>query len=86
VSRREGGQWTKARPIGAGVNSRWLDFNQSVSPDGRWLYFSSTRPHTGPVGDRFDHPRNDSTVAGIGNGKGDIYRISLDAIGLGKRK
>ena len=86
VSRREGGQWTKALPIGAGVNSRWLDFNQSVSPDGRWLYFSSTRPHTGPVGDRFDYPRNDSTVAGIGNGKGDIYRISLDAIGLGKHK
>jgi Tol biopolymer transport system component len=82
VSRRGRAGWRRARPAPAGVNSRWLDFNQSVSPDGQWLYFSSTRPHTGPLGERFDFPRNDSTVAGIGNRKGDIYRVPVRSLGL----
>lgn len=77
LSRRRGAVWRRARLLGGGVSTQWRDFNQSVSPDGRWLYFSSTRPHTGAIGVRFDSPRNDSTVAGIGNGKGDIYRVAL---------
>jgi Tol biopolymer transport system component len=79
-SRRDGAAWRKAKLVGGGVNTKALDFNPSVSPDGKWIYFSSTRPHTGPVGERFDVPRNDSTVVGIGNGKGDIYRVPLSVI------
>ena len=81
MSRRENGKWTKARPIEA-INTKALEFNQSVSPDGQWLYFSSTRPHEGSLGERLDVPRNDSTVVGIGKGTGDIYRIPVRAIGL----
>ncbi len=81
-SRRERGVWRQAQLVRAGVSSEAFDFNQSVSPDGQWLYFSSTRPHTGPIGERFDTPRHDSLVVGIGNGKGDIYRIPLRALGL----
>ena len=81
LSRRVGGVWSKARPIDV-VNTKAFEFNQSVSPDGKWLYFSSTRPHEGAVGERFDVPRKDSAVAGIGKGTGDIYRIPLRAIGL----
>jgi len=83
LSRRVGGAWQRAVPLGHGVNSRGSDFNQSVSPDGRWLYFSSTRPLTVPVGDRFDSPRDDRTVRGLGDGQGDIYRIALSLFGLG---
>lgn len=85
VSRRVRGAWQRAQPLGNRVNSSWFDFNQSVSPDGRWLYFSSTRPHTGPVGERFDTPPDDGAVLGIGNGKGDIYRIAMHALGLAPR-
>jgi Tol biopolymer transport system component len=82
VSRRTPGGWGRAHLVEGGVSTRWLDFNQSVSPDGKWLYFSSTRPNPGPIGDRFDVPPDDSLVTGIGNGKGDIYRIPLSALGL----
>ncbi|MGH9365084.1 MAG: Xaa-Pro aminopeptidase [Thermoanaerobaculia bacterium] len=85
LSRREHGVWQQAQPLSHGVNTSWLDFNPSVSPDGRWLYFSSTRPHTGPIGERFDAPRSGRNVSGIGIGKGDIYRIALRHFGLGPR-
>ena len=78
--RTPAGAWGRARPLGAGVNSSALDFNPSVSPDGRWLYFSSTRPSAGPLGPRFDRPPEARNVDGVGNGKwGDIYRVPLPA-------
>ena len=84
ASRRAGASWDAPAPL-AGVNTRSHEFNQSVSPDGQWLYFSSTRPHQGPVGERFDVPRNEANVAGIGNGKGDIYRVAMRELGLAGR-
>jgi len=83
LSRRVGGVWQRAVPLDHGVNSPESDFNQSVSPDGRWLYFSSTRPLAVPLGERFDSPLDDGAVAGIGNGQGDMYRVALRLFGLG---
>jgi hypothetical protein len=82
VSRRTQGVWGPARLIGHGVNSPQADFNQSVSPDGKYLYFSSTRPYVGPQPRRVDSAASDSALIGIGNGKGDIYRIPVKALGL----
>jgi Tol biopolymer transport system component len=84
LSRRLGNTWRDPEPI-ASVNTRAAEFNQSISPDGRWLYFSSTRRRTGPLGERFDTPRTDASIAGIGNGKGDIYRIQMSELGLDTR-
>jgi hypothetical protein len=64
LSRRIGDRWGKAEPLPAGINTSDSDWNQSVSPDGTWLYFSSNRDATG------------------GNGKGDIYRVPMAALGL----
>ena len=84
LSGRTGGGWQRPVPLAA-VNTPWQEFNQSVSPDGEWLYFSSTRPHHGALGPRFDWPRDQASVAGIGNGKGDIYRIRMrEILGAGR--
>jgi Tol biopolymer transport system component len=80
LSRRVGGVWQKARPLPRPINGDALDFNPTVSPDGRWLYFSSTRRRTGDVGRRFDVPRDESRIPGIGNGTGDIYRVRMRAV------
>jgi enamine deaminase RidA (YjgF/YER057c/UK114 family) len=42
ASRRDGARWTPARPLRA-INTSASEWNHSVSPDGRWLYFTSTR-------------------------------------------
>ncbi len=83
VSRRAHGTWQRPERLGHGVNTAASDFNESVSPDGRWLYFSSTRPHAGPLGERFDVPSDDRNITGIGDGKGDMYRIAMHPLGLG---
>jgi Tol biopolymer transport system component len=41
--RREDGIWTRARNMGLGVNSSALDYCPSVSPDGKYFFFSSRR-------------------------------------------
>jgi hypothetical protein len=50
VSVRRDGVWQGARLLPREVNTAALEFNQSVSPDGVWLYFSSTREDPGPLG------------------------------------
>lgn len=82
VSRRVDGAWTKAVPIGGGINTVQSEYNHSVTPDGTWLYFSSTRDFKGTLGERFDVPRNDAALRGIGDGKGDIYRVPMSEIGM----
>jgi Tol biopolymer transport system component len=82
LSRRRAGRWEKATPLPRPINSAASDWNHSVSPDGRWLYFTSTRPLAVAVGQRLDTPRDDGAVAGIGNGKGDMYRVPMSALGL----
>jgi hypothetical protein len=82
ISRRREGGWTPARPLAA-INTAASEWNHSVSPDGEWLYFGSNRAYGGPLGPRFDVPRDERKVAGIGDGKqGDIYRVSMRALGL----
>jgi enamine deaminase RidA (YjgF/YER057c/UK114 family) len=79
ISRRIGAAWTPAEPLRV-INTPASEWNHSVSPDGHWLYFTSTRARTGPIGERFDTPRDERLVEGIGNGKGDIYRIAMEDV------
>lgn len=43
VAERQGDGWGRPRLLGGGANSPAFDFTPSISPDGRWLYFASTR-------------------------------------------
>jgi Tol biopolymer transport system component len=83
ISERRNGIWQRARPLGGGVNSPKGDFNQSVSPDGKYLYFSSTRGVFDSVPrQRLPYREMQRRLTGIGNGLGDIYRISLRDLGI----
>jgi hypothetical protein len=64
LSRKLGDRWGKAKPLGAGINSSDSEWNQSVSPDGNWLYFSSNRPRPGGNG-KGDNYRVPMAVLGL---------------------
>ncbi len=49
LSRFVNGAWTAPRNLGAPINSHTYEYGPSLSPDGRWLYFTSHRRGTADI-------------------------------------
>jgi Tol biopolymer transport system component len=87
VSFQRGGTWTPARRLPAPVNTDTTETSPFVSPDGRYLFFSSERNFTSiPMGRRLTHAALVKLLHAPRNGRGDIYQIDLDAAGLEEGK
>ena len=86
ISRRRDNEWGTPQLLGNGVNSPAGDFNQSVSPDGRYLYFSSTRGSFERAPSQpLTYAELERRLGNPGNGLGDIYRVEMARIGIGAR-
>jgi hypothetical protein len=76
--RDSAGEWSAPRNLGPGVNSRAGELCPLVSPDGRYLYFTSLRSFiddgTGDAANGRDLRRR---LRNPGNGLGDTYRVPL---------
>lgn len=48
-SKKVNGTWSEPRPLGPHINSSYSDFAATVTPDGKSLVFSSTRPSANGV-------------------------------------
>lgn len=70
ISRAAGGIWSAPVNLGQPVNSTELEFGPSFSPDGRYLFFTSTRKFTSDA----------SALTPPGNGNGDIYQVDLATV------
>jgi hypothetical protein len=72
------GSWTPPRNLGAPVNSIALDYTPNLSPDGKYLYWSSNRGFEDrpPIRALTMTEFRDSALA-IRNGNGNIYRTPL---------
>jgi Tol biopolymer transport system component len=75
------GSWAKAKNMGKGINTEWLEYCPVVSPDGKYLFFTSYRP-TGKSIE--EGPRTFGGIREIygqpGNGLGDIYWVDAKVI------
>ena len=82
ISRFVNGAWQPARNLGEPINSRALEISPKISPDGRWLFFTSTRGvFVGkPFAARKSTQEFMSTLHGPGNGLGDIYQVDIGAL------
>jgi hypothetical protein len=75
------GSWTPAANLGAEVNSPGPEFSPALTPDGKFLFFTSYRIRQGPAPeapvdlDGFTQAHNRP-----GNGLGDIYWVSAQVI------
>ncbi len=77
-SRRVDEAWQPARPLPSAVNTPLDDFNPSVSPDGLWLYWSSTRGAFDEVPEQaLAAAELERRLSRPGNGLGDIWRARL---------
>ena len=76
------GQWSEPRNLDVLNTAAW-EFGARVTPDGKYLFFTSNRStFAEPAGRRLDIDALDRKLGAPGNGLRDIYRIDLDALKL----
>jgi Tol biopolymer transport system component len=79
--RREDGSWTKAKNMGQNINSAAIDLCPSVSPDGKYLFFSSNRKkHKSFSETPLTYEKKIEILNSPGNGSSDIYWVDVRVI------
>ncbi|HEV3454906.1 MAG TPA: hypothetical protein VHG32_00020 [Thermoanaerobaculia bacterium] len=75
------GAWSPPRNLGAPINSTAAESSPSLSPDGKWLYFTSERsPFTVPMRRRLSAREFMAQLRATLSGSGNIYRIAASAL------
>lgn len=85
ISFQKDGQWTTPKNLGEPINSPAEETCAVVSPDGRYLYFTSSRklPNTAvSPGQGLKYSEILSRLNGPGRGRWHIYYISTESLGL----
>ncbi|HLJ89658.1 MAG TPA: hypothetical protein VKZ53_22805 [Candidatus Angelobacter sp.] len=81
ISYNQNGTWSKPKNLGPIINTAAREYSPRVTPDGKWLIFTSER---GMQTEHRDQPfTNDefrSKAQGILNGLGNIYRIPMNYV------
>ena len=81
ISEKVDGAWTASRNLGAPVNSPFRDYSPRVSPDGKYLYFTSERDFSVTEGKVFTEYKDlKAKLTGVLNGSGNIYKIELEPL------
>ncbi len=86
ISFNRNGTWSKAENLGPSINSSALDFCPIVSPDGRYLFFTSERGFADhPPLRRLTYAELIRGIRSTQNGLGNIYQVDLPKSIAGSR-
>ena len=86
MSYQRDGRWTEPRNLGDGINSDGWEFGAKLSPDGKYLFFTSNRGVLDkPLPRRFDYRELSEALRSPGNGLRDVYQVDVSALGLDGR-
>jgi hypothetical protein len=81
ISYNQNGVWTKPKNLGPVINTPAREYSPRISPDGKWLIYTSEQ---GMQTEKRDHPfmadEFSQKARGVFNGLGNIYRIPLDYV------
>ena len=83
ISYQQNGNWTRAVNLGDKINSKGSEYSPTVSPDGKYFFWSSTRglaPASQPK--RLTYSELLAKLRSPGNGLGDIYQIDISALNI----
>ena len=85
--RKNDGTWTKAMNMGESVNSPSFEFCPSVTPDGKFLFFTSNRKVADPYSNKkISYQDLLDQLNKPANGWLDIYKVDAGVIDLLKKK
>ena len=81
VSFRKNGEWTDPVNLGAAINTPSHEVAPCVSPDGKYLFFTTFKwnPES-HAGRRFDYDGLKRMLASPGNGRGDVYWVDAKIV------
>jgi len=83
ISYQHNGNWTKAVNLGDKINSKGSEYSPTVSPDGKYFFWSSTRSLAlASQSERLTYSELLKKLRSPGNGLGDIYQIDLTALNI----
>ena len=83
ISFNHNGSWTPARQLGHGINSFADDQYPSISPDGRYFFFSSARSGFDvPTDHRMSAHEIERLLKTPRNGRENVYYISTKTLEL----
>jgi hypothetical protein len=81
ISYNRNGAWSKPVNLGPEINTAAREYSPRITPDGKWLIFTSER---GMQTDKRDQPFSSvefsSKARGILNGLGNLYRIPMEYV------
>lgn len=87
ISKNINGKWTDAKSLGPKVNTRFRDYSPRISPDNKYLFFSSEKDFTTqPINGFRNYKELEQQLHGIYNGSGNIYQVELSALGIELKK
>ena len=81
-SLNKNGAWTGSKNLGPKVNSRFRDYSPRISPDGKYLFYTSEKDFSATQGQLSDYPSLEKNLHGILNGSGNIYCIEIRDLDL----
>jgi len=85
VSYNRNGVWTKPANLGDKINSSGNEYSPTISPDGRYFFWTSTRGFADkPLEKRLDYQELMNRLRGPRNGLGDIYQIDIGVLNIEK--
>jgi Tol biopolymer transport system component len=82
ISYRKNGRWTPSRNLGPKVNSSFRDYSPRISPDGRYLFFTSEKDFSAEKKGISNYEELEKKLHSVLNGSGNIYQIELSALGI----
>lgn len=81
LSERSESGFAPARCLEGGVSTPAGEIGPRLSPDGKYLFFASTRGFaSAPIEKRMDYDELSRRLDSPGNGLGDVYRVEVAAI------
>jgi hypothetical protein len=85
MSISHGGHWSIARHLDDGINSTADEGAPSLTPDGRYLFFTSERSaFTVPTAHRLRNDEIETMFHSTLNGHGNIYFVSREMLHIGE--
>ncbi len=79
------GAWLTPRNLGDNINSSGNEYSPTISPDGKYFFWTSTRSFTEtPLKKPLSYQELINILRSPRNGLGDIYQIDIGALSIGK--